>query len=110
MPGAWHGDLFRTANGRWWLCFLGVRNCGGLGGSWHTLGRESFLAPVAWRDGWPVVEGRGSLSLFTSESARVDLELHADRVAVRRTFEDWTQEVVSAECAGPVEVEILGNP
>lgn len=51
-----HGDLFQTADGRWWICYLGLRNYGGLGDELHPLGREAFLSPVQWdNDGWPVV-------------------------------------------------------
>ena len=49
-----HGDLVQASDGSWWLIFLGVRPRGGTPG-WHVLGREIFLAPVSWVDGWPVV-------------------------------------------------------
>ncbi|ROT29632.1 glycoside hydrolase family 43 protein [Micromonospora sp. HM5-17] len=49
-----HGDLVQAGDGSWWLVFLGVRPRGGTPG-WHVLGRETFLAPVTWVDGWPVV-------------------------------------------------------
>ncbi|MFF9584441.1 glycoside hydrolase family 43 protein [Streptomyces achromogenes] len=49
-----HGDLVQGPDGSWWMVFLGVRPRGGSPG-WHVLGRETFLAPVTWADGWPVV-------------------------------------------------------
>jgi beta-xylosidase len=49
-----HGDLVQAPDGSWWIVFLGVRPRGGTPG-WHVLGRETFLAPVTWTDGWPVV-------------------------------------------------------
>jgi beta-xylosidase len=49
-----HGDLVQGPDGSWWLLLLGVRARGGTPG-WHVLGRETFLAPVRWVDGWPVV-------------------------------------------------------
>jgi xylan 1,4-beta-xylosidase len=50
-----HGDLIQAPDGSWWLVFLGVRPKGGSPG-YHSLGRETFLAPVTWEDdGWPVV-------------------------------------------------------
>jgi beta-xylosidase len=49
-----HGDLVQAPDGTWWMVFLGVRPHGGTPG-WHVLGRETFLAPVTWEDGWPVV-------------------------------------------------------
>ena len=49
-----HADLVEAPDGTWWMVLLGVRPRGGTPG-WHVLGRETFLAPVAWVDGWPVV-------------------------------------------------------
>jgi len=49
-----HADLVQGPDGSWWMVLLGVRPGGGTPG-WHTLGRETFLAPVTWVDGWPVV-------------------------------------------------------
>jgi len=48
-----HGDLVETPDG-WWVVFLGFRP---QGGKFHHIGRETFLAPVTWEDGWPVVNG-----------------------------------------------------
>jgi xylan 1,4-beta-xylosidase len=55
-----HADLVRGPDGSWWMVLLGVRPQGGTPG-WHVLGRETFLAPVSWVDGWPVV---GELAPF----------------------------------------------
>jgi beta-xylosidase len=49
-----HADLVEAPDGSWWMVLLGVRPRGGTPG-WHVLGRETFLAPVTWLDGWPVV-------------------------------------------------------
>lgn len=46
-----HGDLVEAPDGSWWMVLLGVRPKGGF----HVLGRETFLVPVEWIDGWPVV-------------------------------------------------------
>jgi len=48
-----HGDLVETPDG-WWVVFLGFRP---QGGRFHHLGRETFLAPLTWENGWPVVNG-----------------------------------------------------
>lgn len=48
-----HGDLVEKSDGSWWMVFLGIRPSG----KWHTCGRETFIAPVEWVDGWPVVNG-----------------------------------------------------
>lgn len=56
-----HGDLVETPNGEWWMVALGSRPYGGY---FRNLGRETFLVPVIWEDGWPVVSpGNGRLEL-----------------------------------------------
>jgi xylan 1,4-beta-xylosidase len=47
-----HGDLVETQNGEWWMVLLASRPYGGY---YRNLGRETFLAPVVWEDGWPIV-------------------------------------------------------
>ncbi|MBB5801056.1 beta-xylosidase [Saccharothrix ecbatanensis] len=54
-----HADLVQAPDGSWWMVLLGVRPRGGTPG-WHVLGRETFLAPVRWVDGWPVVGEPGT--------------------------------------------------
>ena len=64
-----HADLVQLEDGSWWLVCLGVRP-NGYPLCYH-LGRETFLAPVAWdADGWPVVGDQGRLSV---EGNRPDL-------------------------------------
>ena len=45
-----HGDLVEDTQGNWWMVHLGVRP-GIL--SQSQLGRETFLTPVTWENGWP---------------------------------------------------------
>lgn len=52
IQGTGHGDFVQAPDGSWWIVFLAYRN---FGGSYHHLGRETFLAPVRWEKGWPVV-------------------------------------------------------
>jgi xylan 1,4-beta-xylosidase len=47
-----HGDLVETQNGEWWMVLLASRPYGGY---YRNLGRETFLTPVKWEDGWPVI-------------------------------------------------------
>lgn len=56
IQGIGHGDFVQATDGSWWMVCLGYRN---YGGSYHHLGRETFLTPVVWDEGeWPVVNGR----------------------------------------------------
>lgn len=55
IQGTGHGDLVQGADGKWWISFLGFRF---IGGSYHHLGRETFVLPVEWpKGGWPVING-----------------------------------------------------
>lgn len=47
-----HADLVQDADGNWWATFLGVRP---YEGDLYNTGRETFLMPVEWKDGWPVI-------------------------------------------------------
>lgn len=47
-----HADLVQAKDNSWWVVFLGVRF---LHGESNPLGRETFLAPVKWENGWPIV-------------------------------------------------------
>lgn len=47
-----HGDLVDTPQGEWWMVLLASRPAGGY---YRNLGRETFLVPVVWEDGWPIV-------------------------------------------------------
>ncbi|WP_117208135.1 glycoside hydrolase family 43 protein [Allorhizocola rhizosphaerae] len=49
-----HADLVQAEDGSWWMVLLGTRPRGYTPG-FHVLGRETFLAPVSWVDGWPTV-------------------------------------------------------
>ena len=49
---AGHADFVETPNGEWWAVFLATRNYAR--DTWNT-GRETFLLPVRWVDGWPVM-------------------------------------------------------
>jgi xylan 1,4-beta-xylosidase len=49
-----HADLVEAVDGSWWMVLLGVRPRG-ITPRFHVLGRETFLVPIAWEEGWPVV-------------------------------------------------------
>ncbi len=49
-----HADLVCAPDGTWWMILLGARPRG-YSPEFQVLGRETFLVPVEWVDGWPVV-------------------------------------------------------
>lgn len=52
IVGTGHADLVQTATGEWWMVLLAMRPYDGY---FFNLGRETFLAPVRWEDGWPII-------------------------------------------------------
>jgi beta-xylosidase len=49
-----HADLVQAADGTWWMLLLATRPRGWFP-QFHVLGRETFLTPLEWVDGWPRV-------------------------------------------------------
>jgi xylan 1,4-beta-xylosidase len=47
-----HADFVQTEAGEWWSVFLGCRP---YKEDYYNTGRETFMAPVKWVDGWPVI-------------------------------------------------------
>jgi xylan 1,4-beta-xylosidase len=51
-----HADFVQLKDGSWWSVFLGTRP---YEGALTNLGRETFLLPVTWKNGWPEILGKG---------------------------------------------------
>jgi alpha-N-arabinofuranosidase len=69
-----HADLVQDAAGDWWAVFLGTRVYDLTTppqdpGNFHT-GRETFMLPVTWRNGWPVVLDHGVSVPYTASGPR----------------------------------------
>ncbi|MBO7374160.1 MAG: glycoside hydrolase family 43 protein [Oscillospiraceae bacterium] len=62
VQNAGHADLVELPDGSWYAVFLASRLIGGIS---KNLGRETFIVPVRWEDGWP---------LFTPDTGRVEWE------------------------------------
>ena len=84
---AGHADLIDDENGNWWMVHLGTRS---VLKSKTPLGRETFLTPVEWKEGWPVAVNR-----------RAKLENELDRI-VCRTKEENAQ---NKNAYGQIETE-----
>jgi alpha-N-arabinofuranosidase len=52
ITNAGHAQLVETPDGQWWATFLASRNYGQVH---YNTGRETFLLPVKWEDGWPMI-------------------------------------------------------
>jgi len=63
-----HADMVETPTGEWWMVLLGVRPYGGFH---YNLGRETFIVPVGWEDGWPVANPGVGKVLFRQPGPRL---------------------------------------
>lgn len=50
VTSAGHADFVTAPDGTWWAVFLATRP---YAGDFYNIGRETFLLPVTWTDGWP---------------------------------------------------------
>jgi xylan 1,4-beta-xylosidase len=60
-----HADFVQTQSGEWWSVFLGCRPYRPFAGNYFNTGRETFLAPVAWENGWPIINPGHELVQYT---------------------------------------------
>jgi len=101
-----HADFVQIDKGDWWSVFLGCRP---FKGNNYNTGRETFLAPVKWIEGWPVInpeyrEVQFSYPLPIPSTGKVDIpysgnftwkdefdkeELHPSWIFLRTTHEKW---------------------
>lgn len=59
-----HADIIEDSSGNWWMVCLGIRPIDYK--MLHHLGRETFLTPLIWENGWPVVGNNGRIALEMS--------------------------------------------
>ena len=52
ISSAGHADFVETQTGQWWSVFLATRP---YQDDLYNTGRETFLLPVSWKDGWPTI-------------------------------------------------------
>ncbi|MET0634531.1 MAG: glycoside hydrolase family 43 protein [Chitinophagaceae bacterium] len=57
-----HADFVKAKDGQWWGIFLGCRP---YEGDYYNTGRETFMAPVVWKDGWPEFDLGGELVKYS---------------------------------------------
>jgi len=56
ITSAGHAQFVELADGSWWAVFLATRP---YEGNHYNIGRETFLLPVQWVDGWPRILAHG---------------------------------------------------
>ncbi len=68
VSSAGHAKLVQTQAGDWWATFLATRP---YEDGRYSIGRETFLLPVTWRDGWPHILPRGARIPFAAARPRL---------------------------------------
>lgn len=68
-----HGDIIQDTDGNWWIYHLASRACIN---TKTTLGREVFLTPFKWNDGWPEVSGRSARLINEAPGNAVQTKTH----------------------------------
>ena len=56
VTSAGHASFVVTPKGDWWAVFLATRP---YADDFYNAGRETFMLPVTWRDGWPLILPHG---------------------------------------------------
>ncbi len=117
-----HADLIQDLNGGWWAVFLACRP---YEGNHYNLGRETFMAPVKWKDGWPLInpgfeEVQLSYPFSAALPAPVDYislngnftkrydftspKLDFDWIMIRSSADDWYK--LNTEGEGQLIIEV----
>lgn len=71
-----HADLVDDGKGNWWAVFLGCRP---YEGDYYNTGRETFMAPVEWKEGWPHF-------VLGGDEVKYNYPINADRDAKAERF------------------------
>ena len=85
-----HAKFVETPNGDWWAVFLGVRPYDAANN--FNTGRETYIMPVRWSDGWPRITDPGQLVPWTARAPNLPpqpkpaLPLNGDFI-LRETFD-----------------------
>ncbi|MES2444839.1 MAG: glycoside hydrolase family 43 protein [Pseudomonadota bacterium] len=77
-----HAQLVETQYGDWWATFLAVRP---YRDNFFNTGRETFLMPVSWQDGWPRITRPGEKIPWTHARPRLPRQA-APRLATNGTL------------------------
>lgn len=56
VTSAGHADMVQTKNGDWWAVFLACRP---YQDDFYNTGRDTYLLPVTWKNGWPDILEKG---------------------------------------------------
>lgn len=100
-----HAELFQAEDGSWWLVCLAIRwpDPPRFNARSHHIGRETFLAPVTWEEGWPVI----------GDGGRIELEMPVDHLPGNPAVVDQTPKATYDDFARsglPLYWNFIRNP
>ena len=101
ITSAGHADLVQLPGGEWWATFLAVRP---YEGDYYNTGRETFLLPVRWVNGWPRITEPGEVIPYVHPRPR--LATGGEPFSKRRTV---VREQFNTPALGP-EWMMMRNP
>ncbi len=79
-----HSDLFEDVEGNWWVVHLATRRtCGTM----SSIGRETFLTPIVWENGFPAVKN----------DRRAELDVDIKINALQKLQNDWSADFTKPE-------------
>lgn len=79
-----HADLVEDKNGKWWGVFLGSRP---YEEDYYNTGRETFMAPVTWKNEWPIFDLGGEIVKY-KYSINAKLDANRDPLNGNYFFQD----------------------
>lgn len=89
---AGHGDLVQDQFGNWWMVHLATRLCRR---TMTNLGRETFLMPMTWKDGWPVVAGSsGKKALLKPQGLLWEEQMEKPMWKLNLEDDQWEPEIL----------------
>lgn len=103
ISNAGHVDLVDTPDGQWWAVFLASRP---YADDRYNTGRETFLLPVQWRDGWPSILPPGAPIPYVAKAphgtpARIDQTPLSGNFTWRDGFDAPRRSANGCRCACP---------
>ncbi|MGE4411595.1 MAG: glycoside hydrolase family 43 protein [Sphingobium sp.] len=82
-----HADFVKLDDGSWWAVFLATVP---FAGQSTLLGRETFLLPVTWKDGWPLILPQGVSVPLTVDRPALPIDASVNWTHWRDDFRDAT--------------------
>lgn len=95
ITNAGHADLVEAPDGTWWATFLGSRL---YDTDNYNTGRETYLLPVTWKDGWPVILAHGKEIPYIAAGPKL-ANVHPDAPPLSGNF-TWRDEFDQAKLNG----------